>query len=166
MLLRCGGCGRGGLAVVHDNGQVHDGILEAFYPTCPDKAALPVSVPSEIVKEFREAELCAAHQAWRASSAMLRSVLEKTLKINGYTTGNLKNKIDEAAIDSVITEARKNRAQLEIRVLGNDILHDAWREVKAEEYSLAHHYAQRILEDFYDNRADVEILLNAKGRIP
>src|ERR1700730_10800469 len=28
ILLRCGGCGRGGLAVVHDTGQVHDGTLE------------------------------------------------------------------------------------------------------------------------------------------
>ena len=31
MLLRCSTCGRGGLATVHDNGRVHDGVLEAFH---------------------------------------------------------------------------------------------------------------------------------------
>ncbi len=27
LLARCGGCGRGGLAVIHDNGMVRNGIL-------------------------------------------------------------------------------------------------------------------------------------------
>jgi Domain of unknown function (DUF4145) len=100
----------GGLAIVHDNGQVADGDLETFYPTCIDQATLPPETPTEIVQEFREAELCAAHGAWRASSALLRSVLEKSLRLNGYTKGNLKDKIDEASTDGVLTEARKNRA--------------------------------------------------------
>jgi len=117
------------------------------------------------MQEFREAELCAAHEAWRASSAMLRSVLEKALKLNGYTTGSLKDKIDSAATDGILTEARRKRANQEIRVLGNDILHDAWREVTQDEYELAHHYAQGIIEDFYDNRADVEIILKDKKRL-
>jgi hypothetical protein len=48
--------------------------------------------------------------------------------------------------------------------LGNDVLHEDWREVTFDEYEEAHKYAQRILEDFYDDRATVEGRLTAKGR--
>jgi hypothetical protein len=53
-----------------------------------------------------------------------------------------------------------------IRVLGNDILHDAWREVSEEEYDLAHRYSQRILEDLYDDRPSVVAPLTEKTRLP
>ncbi len=115
--------------------------------------------------EFREAELCAASGAWRGASALLRSTLEKVLKANGYVKGSLESKIDEAAADGVITDARRKRAHDDIRVLGNDVLHDEWRQVKEEEVTAAHQYAQRILEDFYDDRASVEAILVAKKRI-
>ena len=87
-------------------------------------------------------------------------------KAEWHSKGSLKDKTDEAAVDGVITAARKNRAHQEVRVLGNDILHDSWREVLPQEYELAHHYSQRLLEDFYDNRGDVEVILKSKGRIP
>ena len=32
VLLKCTGCGRGGLATVHDNGDVAAGSMEEFYP--------------------------------------------------------------------------------------------------------------------------------------
>src|SRR6266478_3317598 len=164
-LLRCAGCQRGGLAKVHDNGQVVVGVLEAFYPVSIESAAIPNSVPPGIAAEFREAELCAGHSAWRAASALLRSTLEKTLKANGYVAGNLQDKIDQAAADAVITDSRRRRAHEDIRVLGNDVLHDEWREVTEDEVSASHQYSQRILEDFYDDRASVEAILIAKHRI-
>jgi hypothetical protein len=126
---------------------------------------LPDTVPEGIVKEFHEAELCASVEAWRGASALYRSVLEKTLKDNGYKKGSLADKIDEAAADGVITAARSRRAHEDVRVLGNDVLHDEWREVTEEEVDLAHHYAQRILEDLYDDRPSVEAILTKKGRI-
>jgi hypothetical protein len=43
--------------------------------------------------------------------------------------------------------------------LGNDVLHDDWREVLPGEYEDAHKYTQRILEDFYDDRPTVEARL-------
>ena len=141
-----------------------DSVLEAFYPACPDQLKLPSAVPKDIVDEFREGELCAAHGAFRAASALMRSVLEKTLKASGYTTGNLKNKITDIAADGVITENRRDRAH-EGRELGNDVLHDTWRVVTAEEFEAAHHYTQRIMEDLYDDRPLVESKLRAKGRI-
>ncbi len=163
ILTRCANCRQGGLATVHDNGTVELGKMEAFYPVSIELANLPEGIPNGIVSEFREAELCAAHSAWRASSAMFRSALEKTLVENGYASGTLQNKVDQAAEDGIITEARRKRAHDEIRVLGNDVLHDPWHEISSEEVEASHHYAQRILEDFYDDRESVEnILLNNK----
>jgi Domain of unknown function (DUF4145) len=164
LLTQCGGCGRGGLAIIHANETVRQGTLEAFYPPSLDRAPLPATVPDGVLKEYREAELCASVKAFRAASALLRSVLEKTLEVNGYAKGTLQARIDEAAKDGVITAARRERAHQQIRVLGNDVLHEPWREVPEEEYIDAHHYAQRILEDFYDERQEVEAVLRNAGR--
>lgn len=172
--FRCSVCSRGAVAKLHDQGNSQTAVLEVFLPQAIEKAALPTSVPEDIVKELREAELDAAHGAYRSASAMLRSVLEKTLKKNGYDevdvgtppkkSRSLLHRIDAAAGDGIITETRRNRAHENIRVLGNDILHDDWREVRQEEFEEAHKYAQRILEDFYDDRPTVEGRLNAQGR--
>jgi len=164
-MLRCAGCGRAGGATIHDSGRVIDGVLETFYPVSVENVDIPDIVPAKITAEFREAELCASFGAWRAASAMLRSALEKTLNDNGYKRGVLRDKVDKAADDGIITEARRKRAHGDIRVLGNDVLHDEWREVKVEEVNAAHHYTQRILEDFYDERDSVEEILKEKGRI-
>jgi len=164
-LLRCASCNRGGLATIHDSGRVLDGVLSEFYPISVENAKLPSDTPSDIEKEFREAELCAAFKANRASSALFRSVLEKTLKTNGYLKGPLAAKIDEAANDGVLTESRRKRAHNEIRVLGNDVLHDEWREISSNDVEAARHYAQRILEDFYDDRESVTAILTEKNRI-
>jgi hypothetical protein len=137
-----------------------------------ETAPVPNAVPPDILKEFREAEKCASFGANRAASALFRSVLEKTLKANGYTKANdpslvdLYKRIDAAATDGVITAARQKKAHDDIRSLGNDVLHDDWFEVKDDEVEDAHRYAQRILEDLYDDRTIVENLLRQKNRLP
>lgn len=163
-LLKCSGCGRAGLAKFHDTGGL-PAELESFFPRALASTPIPENVPEGIVKEYREAENCTSFEAWRAASALLRSTLEKTLKANGYKKGSLEAKIDEAATDGVITAARSQKAHENIRVLGNDVVHDEWREVDEEEVLSAIHYAQRILEDFYDDRDSVENILVEKGRI-
>jgi hypothetical protein len=100
---------------------------------------------------------------------MFRSVLDKTLRANGYKLKggtNLEQQIDLAGGDGIITEARRRRAHDEVRVLGNDVLHDEWREIAPEDVDAAHHYVQRILEDFYDDRPSTLTVLRAKGRVP
>lgn len=135
-------------------------------------APLPGAVPDDIPNEFREAERCAAFGAIRAASALFRSVLEKTLNANGYTRGNdpslrdLQKRIDAAAVDGVITDARRKKADDDIRALGNDVLHDDWRVVTPEEVEDSHRYTQRILEDLYDDRPTVEAVLIAKNKLP
>ena len=165
VLLRCASCGRGALATLLMEMGAAGVILEAFSPLTVQPATLPKDTPKDIVAEVREAERCAAVGGWRAASAMLRSALEKTLKTNGYTKGDLKNKINEAAADGVITASRQQRAHDEVRDLGNDVLHDEWRPVDEGEYDSSHLYTQRVIEDFYDSRAQVEAVLKAKGRI-
>lgn len=160
-LLKCAGCGRGGLATILYG---HGSVLESFSPLSVESAPLPKGTPDDIKAEVREAERCAAVGAWRAASAMLRLALEKTLLANGYDTGKLVHKIDAAATDGVITDARKQRAHDEVRVLGNDVLHDPWRAVTEAEYELSHLYTQRVVEDFYDSRAQVVAVLTGKGR--
>jgi hypothetical protein len=175
--FRCNVYSRGAVAKIHDNGNTQTAVLETFLPQASEKASLPAAVPEDIVNEFREAERDAAHGSYRSASAMLRSVLEKTLKKNGYEeveitdkqgnprkSNKLINRIDAAAEDRVITETRQKRAHENIRVLGNDVLHEDWREVKQEEFEEAHKYAQRLLEDFYDDRPTVEARLAAQGR--
>lgn len=175
--FRCNVCSRGAVGQIHDRGSSQTAVLGDFLPLAIEKAKLPPSVPQDIVKEFRESELDAANGAYRSGSALLRSVLEKTLKKNGYDDVQIKDaqgnprkssrlidRIDAAAQDGIITETRQRRAHENIRVLGNDVLHDDWREVRQEEFEEAHKYAQRIMEDFYDDRSTVEARLTAQGR--
>jgi hypothetical protein len=173
-LHRCAGCGRGALAKIYDttrNDGTHALTLAEFFPQAVNPAAIPLSTPSDIQSELREAELCASVSAWRGASALLRSCLEKTLKVNGYTKAsdpkfrNLNSLIDAAAADGILTETRRKRAHEEVRSLGNDILHEEWRVVTPEEFEIAHHYVQRILEDFYDDRPLVEATLISKNRL-
>jgi len=157
---------------VGDTGNNQTAVLEEFFPISFDAAPLPKGVPPELESEFREAEHCAAYGSNRAASALFRSVLEKALKANGYVKGNdktltdLQKRIDAAAADGVITDARRKRAHDEIRSLGNDVLHDDWRPVDDAEVEEAHRYMQRILEDLYDDRTTVEAILKAKGKLP
>ena len=183
--LRCSVCNRGAVAKILDQGNRQSAVLEDFIPRAVDKSALPDKVPDDIVKEFREAELGASHGAYRSASAMIRSVLEKTLKKNGYDVvevrddqGNLEldkqgnprksnrliDRIDAAAWDKVITEKGQKRAHENIRVLGNDVLHDDWREVLEDEFEADHKYTERILEDFYGSRPAVEARVKAQNR--
>jgi hypothetical protein len=97
---------------------------------------------------------------------LLRSTLEKALKDSGYKKGMLAPRIDEAAADGVITTARAKRIHGDVRDLGNDVLHDEWREVTEDEVDLSHRYVQRVLEDLYDDRTSVEVILREKGRLP
>ena len=84
---------------------------------------------------------------------------------NGYNEKDLYKKIEAANKDEIITASRAKKAHEDIRVLGNDILHDPWKEVSSEEFNLSYHYCQRIIEDFYDDRKMVEDILKNAGRI-
>ena len=159
-LLRCSGCHRAGVAKIHQSSGVC-AVLKDFYPTSIEKFKIPEDVPSGIKEEFREAELCASVNALRAALALFRSTLEKALEENGYATGNLKEKIDKAAHDHVITAPRQTRAHSQIRDIGNEILHGMWRAVAQDEVDAAHLYTQRILEDLYDDRKTVEAHLQS-----
>lgn len=173
-LYRCAGCGMGGLGLVDMMDEqakypadIHE--LVWFMPEAKQRLRLPEAVPEGIKNEFREGEKCIENGTLRAAAGMFRSVLDKTLRANGYKTNkgeSLAAQIDEAAKDGVITASRQRRAHEEIRVLGNDVLHDEWHEIPMEDVEAAHHYCQRILEDFYDDRESVLKILRGAGRTP
>ncbi|WP_232444954.1 DUF4145 domain-containing protein [Burkholderia ubonensis] len=168
-LVRCTGCGSGALLTLQSFRRHNQVALRDFYPEAQDRLSLPSDVPDGIAKEFQEGERCREANCFRAAAAMFRSVLDKTLRANGYKEKrgtNLEQQIDAAAGDGVITAARQRRAHDEIRVLGNDVLHEEWEPVSAGDVAAARQYAQRILEDFYDDRESVLKLLRAKGRVP
>lgn len=171
-LFKCAGCGIGAFGIIKmGGGGSYPGSynrLIRFFPEAKQRLLVPSSVPSGIVTEFREAETCLENQCFRASAGLIRSVLDKTLRANGYKTRqeyNLYKQIEAAAEDGVITQARKRRAHNEIRVLGNDVLHDDWHEIPEEDVEAARHYCQRILEDFYDDRESVLALIREAGRV-
>lgn len=173
-LYRCAGCGRGGLGAVlmrntHPKYPEDIWYLVSFFPEAKQRLPLPKDVPVGIVQEFREAELCRESGCYRAAAAMFRSVLDKVLRDNGYKTNatrDLKSQIEAAAGEGLITEARKRKAHEDVRVLGNDVLHDEWREIKEDDVAQAHHYTQRVLEDFYDDRETSLRLLQEAKRLP
>ena len=169
-LLRCAGCGYGGYAIIrYKEGEGYS--IALFYPDEIYHAELPLAVPDDIKKEYREAERCMGFKAFRAASVLFRSALEKTLKVNGYVASGiidkmkLYKKIEEAAADGVITRSRQRRAHDDVRTLGNDVLHEEYCEIKEEAAATAGHYVQRIFEDFYDHRAETEAVLIEKGRL-
>ena len=91
------------------------------------------------------------------------------MRANGYNTRkdlNLYAQIETAAEDGVITQARKKKAHDEVRVLGNDVLHDDWCEIPEEDVAASRRYTHRILEDLYDDRKTVLELLRSKDRKP
>lgn len=172
-LFRCSGCGMGGLGAIKYGGDAaypgRYNRLIWFYPEVKERVPLPKATPKGITNEFQEAEMCYENDCYRAAAGLFRSVLDKTMRANGYKTNherNLVDQIDAAAKDGVITESRRKRAHEEIRVLGNDVLHDDWCEIDEEDVELARHYCQRILEDFYDDRESVLKLLRGVKRVP
>jgi hypothetical protein len=165
-LLRCSVCQRAGVAkVAANNSYTIESALIWFWPTSCPVAKLPTDVPEGVLKEYREAEICMSVEAWRGAAALLRSALEKTLSSNGYNEKDLYQRIEAAGTDGVITSARRQRAHDLVRTLANDVLHDEWRVVTQDEAEDAHHYVGRVIEDLYDDRAAVEKVLVANGRI-
>lgn len=172
-LYVCAGCKKGALACIQvreESVPFPDCILTliSFLPSPVRALKLPDSVPLGIVNEFREAEKCMSNQCYRAASGLFRSVLDKTMRDNGYKTSkeSLYAQIENAASDGVITTARKLKAHSEIRVLGNDVLHDDWVKIELSEVEASWNYCQRILEDFYDDRPTVLEILRSCNRSP
>ncbi|MBB5408876.1 hypothetical protein HDG34_002813 [Paraburkholderia sp. HC6.4b] len=168
-LARCTGCGAGALiTLLASNLHGDHPELADFYPEAEIRQILRTAVPEGIVKEFREGEECAEAGCYRAAAALFRSVLDTTLRANGYKLKkgtSLEQQIDLAAADGVITASRRKRAHDEIRTLGNYVLHEKWREVTPTEVQTAKEYAAHLLHDFYDDRETVLALLREKNRI-
>lgn len=156
--MKCTGCERGGLALIESymGGRAQDELkprILDWTPSNPYRLDLPAATEPNILKEFREAERCASIAAYRGACALLRSALEKSLKHFGLGRSgqNLSQRIERAVSLGAITRALGQRAHEEIRILGNDVVHDEWREISEGEWTVAHKYCQRVLEALFDD---------------
>jgi len=175
LFYRCGSCNHGGMGkfILGDGGdeklEIHRIKSFEFYPDVLPSVRLPEETPEGIENEFREAEKCLQVGCLRAAAGLFRSVLDKTLRANGFHTkkeGSLYKQIEAAAKEGILTASRRRRAHEDIRVLGNDVLHDEWHPIPEDDVLAAQHYAQRIIEDFYDDRESVTQQLREAGRLP
>ncbi len=171
-LFRCAGCGIGALGVIkYDGGDRYPGLknrLLRFVPEAKTRLPLPHRAPREIVAEFREAERCLEINCLRAAAGMFHSVLVKTMRANGYGSTkekHLRQQIDSAAKDGVITLARKKRLHADLHAIGCDLAQKEPGKLTEIELELARRSCQRVLEDFYDDRESVFSLLRDAGRI-
>jgi hypothetical protein len=172
-LFRCASCGSGALGVFEMDGvglRYPEGVrnLLTFIPELGEPLALPDATPDDIRAEFREAERCIDAHCFRGAAALFRSVLDKVLRAHGYKAKRgttLEQQVDAAHQDGIITESRKRRAHEEVRVLGNDVLHDEWRQLDREDVEPAHLFTQRIVEDFYNDPDLTQRQLREKGRL-
>ena len=167
-LFRCMGCGRGAFGVIKYNGKNYPGtdqqILD-FHPSPISHFLLQEKLDEGIGNEFREAEICIANGCFRAAAALLRSVLEKTLTINGYTDDvafRLPKKIELACKHGLITSALALQAHDEIIVQGNNVVHRDWFKISRDQIESSRHYCYKIMDAFYDNRPEVERILKEK----
>lgn len=172
-LVRCNTCSRPGIASVIatppsgavTNNDYLTGAFYSFWPAAVPRISLPSGVPDGVVNEFREAETCMSCSANRGAVALLRSAIEKVLLFNGFNEKSLYEKIEKAGEAGVITAARRQKAHDFVRTLGNDVLHEDWRDVSADEVAAAHHYVGRVIEDLYDDRPTVEKVLISIKRL-
>lgn len=164
VFCKCTGCGMGAIAKYIED---VDGIkhLRDFYPEAPIKLKLPSNTPKDILSEFRSAERCASIHEYRPAGAMLRSTLEKVLNDHGYDERYLTNNINNATKEGVLTIALQKRAFNIVKALGDEILHQSWRNITEEQYEDSHEYTQRIIENFYDDPETVREILIEKKRI-
>ena len=91
-LFRCAGCGRGGLGTIaYQAAAKYPGSFSKlidFHPEVVERLPLPSAVPPGIATEFREAEACLDAKCHRAAAGLFRSVLDKTMRGNGYKVKN------------------------------------------------------------------------------
>lgn len=167
-LYRCVGCGSGAMAVVRYTGSTWPGDtrqIVAFHSETRERMKLPRDLPQALTNEFREAEKCLDAGCRRAALGVLRSLIVKTLRANGYYLGRdvpLYRQVEAAADDGVITRVRRSKAR---RLLGTDVTDDEWHEPPYADVEALRRYAQQLLEDLYDDRPAVALLLREAGRI-
>ena len=152
-------------SIVEDSLTGSAALLEWFYPRALANARSPLACQMAFKSEYREAELCASIEAWRAASALLRSSLEKGSKGQRVREGLSSSRPRLISLAMGLSPPPASKAHDDIRVLGNEVKNDEWREVTAEEVQLALHYVQRVLEDLYDDRPSVQAILIDKKRL-
>ena len=105
------------------------------------------SVPNDAFERFSEARICFFAAAPKAATVMLRSSVESALKVKGYTTGSLNDKINKAVQKKDITK-RTNIFAHGSRLLGNMVIHEDI-DVSLGESQMMFEVVRKILNELF-----------------
>jgi hypothetical protein len=138
-------------------------ILGSFPPQLIDVTTN--ELPPECAATLREAALCHSVGAYRASSMMVRRVLEEVCALNGATGPNLHQRI-EALKKLVILPLPLFDAMAELKSLGNDAAHveaKAYDNIGQEESEVSIQLAGEILKSLYQLKGLVSRLQSRRA---
>lgn len=112
-------------------------------------------VPPELIETLREAIICHANGAFRASAMMVRRLLEEICEIAGVSGKDLHSRLEgikgKASLPEELFEA-----MFELKALGNDAAHiqaKAYEKVGREEALLSIALAKEILKSLFQMKA-------------
>ena len=153
LLLKCVTCSLGALGIIYEDLDSEIKVLVDFYPKVKKITKLPDDTPEDISSEFKSAENCANIEEYRPAATMLRSTIEKVLNNHGYNEWRLSDNLKNLQKDRLITAPLARKNKLVVKILGDQVLHQKWREVDEKEYLTAREYALDLIKAFY---SDVE----------
>jgi hypothetical protein len=120
----------------------------------------PSNLPDALVRTLKEALLCHSQGAYRASTMMVRRLLEELCHENEVSGHNLHERI-KALRTKIVLPEELFEAMEELKALGNDAAHieaRAYNAIDREESQLSIELAQEILKARYQHKSLVERL--------
>jgi hypothetical protein len=117
-------------------------------------------IPETLVKTLKEAIVCHANGAYRASGMMVRRLLEELCDDCSATGNNLHERLKALRTQIILPEELFD-AMDELKSLGNDAAHieaKAYKNIDSEEAQLSIELAQEILKARYQHKSLVSRL--------
>jgi hypothetical protein len=111
-------------------------------------STLHPSVPEPVRSTFEEASKCLAAQCPRAAAAMARCALEATVSDQGESSGALAARLQRLADKGTLQPMLAKWAK-EVRLLGNDAVHDLTRSVLVEDARQLIDFIQELTKYLY-----------------
>lgn len=123
-------------------------------------------IPDNVVRSFREALSCLAHNAFVSSAIMVRRTLEEICEDRSAKGKNLKDRISDLKGKVVLPE-ELFEAMDELRLLGNDAAHieaRTFEQIGADELETAIEFTKEIMKGVYQYKGLLTKLRSLKQK--
>lgn len=123
------------------------------------------NIPDPLVRSLKEAIICHANGAYRASSMMVRRVLEELCDDCGATGKTLHDRL-RALRSQIILPDELFDAMDELKAMGNDAAHieaKAYKSIDDEEAQISIEIAQEILKARYQHKSLLDKIRARRG---